>query len=89
MPRIALSLAVMAVVLAPNLLLAQAGLQTVTPYTLELAHGWTIQSSCEIRATGAEISKVGFITTGWHYTTVPNTVVGALVDGHQPLSSAR
>jgi exo-1,4-beta-D-glucosaminidase len=76
----ALSLAVMAVVLAPNLLLAQAGPQTVTPYTLELAHGWTIQSSCEIRVTGAEISKVGFITTGWHHTTVPNTVVGSLVD---------
>src|SRR5262249_47390712 len=80
MPRMALSLAVMAVVLAPNLPQAQARPQTVAPYTLELAQGWTIQSSCAIRATGAEISKAGFATSGWHHTTVPNTVVGSLVD---------
>jgi exo-1,4-beta-D-glucosaminidase len=40
---------------------------------------WTLQSSCRIRAGGADISKAGFSTTGWHRTQVPSTVVAALV----------
>ena len=48
--------------------------------TFELSQGWEIQSSCQGQATGEDVSKTGFSTTGWHKTTVPNTVVGALVD---------
>jgi exo-1,4-beta-D-glucosaminidase len=47
---------------------------------LSLNEGWQIQSSCDAKAGGAQISKVGFDAGGWHKTTVPNTVVGTLVD---------
>ena len=48
--------------------------------SLELLRGWEIQSSCEAKADGETVSQVGFATAGWHKTTVPNTVVGTLVD---------
>jgi exo-1,4-beta-D-glucosaminidase len=48
--------------------------------SLELLKGWEVQSACEVKATGEQVSRAGFATTGWHKTTVPNTVVGALVD---------
>ena len=48
--------------------------------SVELLRGWEIQSSCDAKAPGNQVSKVGFSTSGWHPTTVPNTVVGALVD---------
>ena len=45
-----------------------------------LLHGpWALQSSCAVKATGAEISAGGFDTQGWHRTEVPSTVVAALV----------
>ncbi len=44
-----------------------------------LHKGWQIQSSCEAKASGAEISAAGFATKGWHHTDIPGTVVGALV----------
>lgn len=50
--------------------------------SFELDRGWEIQSSCEVKAGGEEVSKVGFAAKGWHKTTVPNTVVGALVGDH-------
>jgi len=46
---------------------------------LSLATGWAIQSSCEVKAGGGEISAPGFRTEGWHAATVPTTVVAALV----------
>jgi exo-1,4-beta-D-glucosaminidase len=46
---------------------------------LRLASGWAVQSSCKVKATGAEVSRVGFPTQGWHTATVPTTVVSALV----------
>ncbi len=46
---------------------------------IELHDGWMLQSSCKISATGAKISVAGFRTDGWHSTTVPSTVVAALV----------
>jgi len=50
-----------------------------------LHSGWRLQSSCQIHADGAQISTPGFATTGWHSTTVPSTVVAALVaDGTYP-----
>jgi exo-1,4-beta-D-glucosaminidase len=45
-----------------------------------LNDGWQIQSSCEAKATGEQVSTAGFAASGWHKTTVPNTVVGTLVD---------
>ena len=53
---------------------------SASAHSIELSHGWEIQSSCEVKAAGADVSKSGFATAGWHKTTVPNTVVGALVD---------
>jgi exo-1,4-beta-D-glucosaminidase len=53
--------------------------------TVSLNQGWQIQSSCEAKVTGEQISTAGFAATGWHKTTVPNTVVGTLVgDGTFP-----
>jgi exo-1,4-beta-D-glucosaminidase len=48
--------------------------------SMELLGGWAIQSSCEVKAAGEQVSQTGFVTSGWHQTTIPNTVVGALVD---------
>jgi exo-1,4-beta-D-glucosaminidase len=48
--------------------------------TVSLNDGWQIQSSCEAKATGEQVSTAGFAASGWHKTTVPNTVVGTLVD---------
>src|SRR6266481_4833560 len=46
---------------------------------LYLHANWQLQSSCEIKALGAQTSAVGFDAKGWHRTDIPNTVVGALV----------
>ena len=46
---------------------------------LELHDGWTLQSACKASAPGPKISLPGFPTDGWHATTVPSTVVAALV----------
>src|SRR5580698_4215519 len=43
-------------------------------------HGeWRIQSSCVAKATGEQISALGFDASEWHAAKVPTTVVGALV----------
>jgi len=44
-----------------------------------LHDGWMLQSSCKVAAKGAQISLPDFRTDGWHTTTVPSTVVAALV----------
>jgi len=44
-----------------------------------LHKNWELQSSCEVKATGDQISQTGFDTAGWHKTDIPATVVGALV----------
>jgi exo-1,4-beta-D-glucosaminidase len=54
-------------------------IQTATK-SLELLRGWGIESSCDAKDSGEKISQNGFVATGWHKTTVPNTVVGTLVD---------
>src|SRR6266403_1023680 len=46
---------------------------------LYLHANWQLQSSCEIKAVGAQISAVGFDAKGWHSMDIPSTVVGALV----------
>jgi exo-1,4-beta-D-glucosaminidase len=44
-----------------------------------LRDSWMLQSSCKVAAKGAQISAPGFRTDGWHATSVPSTVVAALV----------
>ena len=49
------------------------------PSRIYLHKDWQIQSSCEAKASGAEISAAGFDAKGWHHSDIPSTVVGALV----------
>ena len=44
-----------------------------------LHKNWQLQSSCEVKASGLEISTPGFNPNGWHSADIPSTVVGALV----------
>jgi len=44
-----------------------------------LHKNWQIQSSCDAKAAGEQISSVGFDAKGWHKSEIPATVVGALV----------
>ncbi len=44
-----------------------------------LHRNWEIQSSCQLKADGKEISTSGFSARGWHHAEVPTTVVAALV----------
>jgi exo-1,4-beta-D-glucosaminidase len=65
--------------IVPTLAGAMAHAGAEGPVSLSLRQGWSLRSSCEVEATGAEISTAGFKTPGWHATEVPSTVVGALV----------
>jgi exo-1,4-beta-D-glucosaminidase len=65
--------------------LAAAGSPDHADSKIPLHADWTLQSSCQIKATGEKISAPGFQTTAWHNATVPSTVVAALVaDGTYP-----
>src|SRR5690242_21916992 len=44
-----------------------------------LHKNWQIQSSCDAKATGDQISAAGFDAASWHKADIPATVVGALV----------
>jgi exo-1,4-beta-D-glucosaminidase len=50
---------------------------------IPLRDGWTIRPSAEVSAAGATVSQPGFDVSRWHKVTVPNTVVGALVQNGQ------
>src|SRR5713226_8528852 len=56
-----------------------AGATEDRPARTYLHKNWQIQSSCEVKATGEQISSAGFDAKGWHKTDIPATVVGALV----------
>jgi exo-1,4-beta-D-glucosaminidase len=49
------------------------------PERIYLHRDWQIQSSCDAKAAGEQISSVGFDAKGWHKSDIPATVVGALV----------
>jgi exo-1,4-beta-D-glucosaminidase len=51
-----------------------------SPEKIYLHKDWQLQSSCEVKAAGEQLSVVGFDVTRWHHTNLPNTVVGALVN---------
>jgi exo-1,4-beta-D-glucosaminidase len=46
---------------------------------VHLREHWMLQSSCQVKSSGEQISAVGFDTGSWHSTSVPSTVVAALV----------
>jgi exo-1,4-beta-D-glucosaminidase len=70
----------LAVTLAAGMLLSGgAAFSADEPSRIYLHKDWQIQSSCEAKASGAEISAAGFDSKGWHHTDIPSTVVGALV----------
>ena len=56
-----------------------ADMPSELPARTYLHKNWQIQSSCEVKATGEQISAAGFDTKGWHPSDIPSTVVGALV----------
>jgi exo-1,4-beta-D-glucosaminidase len=47
---------------------------------LALHEGWSLVSSAGVSDTGEGVSRPGFPTEGWYKVSVPNTVVGALVE---------
>ena len=47
--------------------------------TLQLADGWSLQSSSKVAQAGEEISKPSFQPHNWYTVNVPSTVVAALV----------
>jgi exo-1,4-beta-D-glucosaminidase len=49
------------------------------PSGIYLHKNWQIQSACQVKASGAEISATGFNARDWHHADIPATVVGALV----------
>jgi exo-1,4-beta-D-glucosaminidase len=49
---------------------------------IELAQGWTIQSSAKVQAKGDSLSAAAYRPADWYRTTVPATVVAALVTNH-------
>src|SRR5262245_51062148 len=46
---------------------------------IDLKQNWRIQSSAKLRQAGAEISTPGIDTTTWYRSSVPSTVLNALV----------
>src|SRR5712671_2777583 len=62
-----------------TLLSGHAAFCAEEPSRIYLHKDWQIQSSCEVKASAAEISAAGFDAKGWHRSDVPATVVGALV----------
>lgn len=47
---------------------------------IPLKKGWALQSSAKVAEKGDALSRPGFKAEGWYTATVPNTVVGALVE---------
>jgi len=53
---------------------------TLVDNKLFLKEGWAIKSSKSLRENGAIISTIGFSPVGWYPTSVPSTVLAALVE---------
>jgi exo-1,4-beta-D-glucosaminidase len=71
--------------LLPVLLIAGA-LAAAQTSTVPLDRGWQIQSGCNLKITGEEISSPKFHPEGWLATSVPSTVLGAQVNAGKFLS---
>ena len=60
------------------------GIDTVSPvFDQQLREGWTIASSDDIKLSGDRISQPGFDISKWYKTTVPSTVMAALIANHE------
>lgn len=56
------------------------GAAAAQPRAKNALRSWMLRSSADLAARGAELSRAGRGTPGWHRVTVPNTIVGALVE---------
>jgi exo-1,4-beta-D-glucosaminidase len=65
----------------PALFLAVVTVAAAAPKTL-LRQGWAIQSSADVRETGAVLSTPAFQPRGWYRATLPSTVLSALIASH-------
>ena len=65
----------------PALFLAVLTVASAAP-KMPLRQGWAIQSSAEVRETGATLSTPAFQPRGWYRATLPSTVLSALVASH-------
>jgi exo-1,4-beta-D-glucosaminidase len=61
-------------------MLALASLAHAGAAVLPLAQDWRLQSSADVGNDGAALSAPGVDTTAWYPTSVPRTVLAALVD---------
>jgi exo-1,4-beta-D-glucosaminidase len=74
-----------AVLLASGLLFAQQAPAQSSQSMLILKDGWMLQSLYKVDAPGELVSTRKFVPQGWYATTVPTTVVAALVKArHYP-----
>jgi exo-1,4-beta-D-glucosaminidase len=62
-------------ILLPSSIIAQ----TPVGRKMVLKDNWNIQSSKEVKEDAGSVSTAGFTTAGWYPTTVPSTVLAALV----------
>jgi exo-1,4-beta-D-glucosaminidase len=58
---------------------ARAPAEAATSPKLMLGEGWMLQSSAKVGEKGEALSRPEFSPTGWYATTVPSTVLAALV----------
>lgn len=49
----------------------------------QLKDGWSIESSTKVNTTGDKISQKNYDTKKWYKTTVPSTVMAALIANHE------
>ncbi len=49
----------------------------------QLKESWTIESSAKVNTSGDKISQVGFDASKWYKTTVPSTVMAALLSNSE------
>jgi len=69
-----LSVVILLIIIAP---LSKA--QTPVEEKIFLRNNWAIQSSANVLSGGREISSSGYKTEGWYPTSVPSTILAALV----------
>ena len=67
------------IALLAALALVSIGRASAQDSRLLLADGWHLQSSSKVEAAGATISTPAYQPDGWYRTSVPSTVVAALV----------
>ena len=66
--------------LMPLLGQSEAGPAAEPGARMDLTEGWRLQSSAKVAAKGEALSLPGFDASGFYAVSVPNTVVGALVE---------